>query len=199
MEDLINIEIAIELDRGKSIHEVAKDFKVKTSYVRDIAQKTFFGEKRITKTKKRRYTNLEKSVLIERIKNGELLKEIAIEEVISESTLRRWCKLSGIIIPRRIENISDDEGNEIRDLLEIYDWQEISKTYNITKETIEALKNPPHSKLNSDTLSYLFELLRENPHSSVNSICRIMKEAGFVVMAVEVNSYKKRLISLKII
>ena len=145
------------------------------------------------------YSNQEKLVMVERIRDGELLEKIAAEEGINQNTLRRWCKMFRIIIPRRIEKISNDERDEIRQLLEDYDWQEISKIYNITKDSIEELKNPPYSQLKPDTLSYLFELLREKPHSSIKKICKIMKEEGFVVKEVEVSSYKKKLKTLKII
>ena len=117
----LNIEIAIELDRGKSVPEVAKEFNLKTSYVRSIANKTFFSDKRIIKTKKRSYSDIEKSVLIERIVNGELIDKIADEEGIHKNTLRRWCKMFKVIVPRRIEKISKDEIYEIRELLVIYE------------------------------------------------------------------------------
>ena len=199
MKDILNIEIAIQLDRGKSISELAKEFNVKTSFVRTIAKKTFSLDKRIIKTKKRRYSNIERSVLVERIVNGEILEEIAVEEGINENTLRRWCKMFRVIIPRRIEKISNDERNEIRELLRTHDWQEISKIYNINIDVIEEIKNPPHVQLDTETLSYLFELLREKPNTSVKTICKIMKEEGFNVMEVEVSSYKKKLRSLSII
>ena len=198
-KEIKNIEIAIELDRGVSITEVAKKFKVKKTYVNSIANKSLNAEKKLTRIAKKRYTDPEKLVLLERIENGELLREIAIEEGISENTLRGWCRLFGIIVPRRIEKISENERNEIRELLENNDWEEISKIYNITKDAIKELKDPPHSRLDVNTLSYLFELLRERPNVSVKSICKIMNEAGLNVKAFEVNSYKKRLSSLKII
>lgn len=199
MKDFVNIKIAIELDRGKSVLEVAKEFKVKTNYVKAIAKKTIFFEKKITRKQKRKHTHSERSVLVERIGKGELLEEISVEEGVSQNTLRRWCKLYKVVIPRRIEKISDEERNEIRELLENNDWKEISKIYNISKDVVEELKDPPHCQLDSETLSYLFELLREKPQISVNSICKIMKEEGFVVFSDAVRSYKKRLRSLKII
>ena len=199
MKDIINIEIAIELDRGKSISEVAKKFNVKTTFVRAIAKKTILSNKRLIKTQKRRYSNQERSVLVERIRNGELFEKIVAEEGINENTLRRWCKMFRVIIPRKIEKISNDERDEIRELLRNHDWQEISNIYNITKDTIEEIKYPPHNQLDTDTLTYLFEVLREKPNTSVKTICRIMKEEGFVVMEDEVNSYKKRLRLLGII
>ena len=156
MKDILNIQIAIELDKGKSISEVAREFNVKKTYVRVIARKTILSEKRLKKTKKRRYSNQEKLVLVERIRDGELLEKIAAEEGINQNTLRRWCKMFRVILPRRIEKISNDERDEIRELLRSHDWQEISKIYNITKDAIEELKNLPHNQLDSDTLTYLF-------------------------------------------
>ena len=50
-EELLNIEIAIELDSGKSIPEIAEKFAVKLAAVKAVAKKTGFTEQKITKTK----------------------------------------------------------------------------------------------------------------------------------------------------
>ncbi len=198
-EELLNIEIAIELDRGKSIPEIAEKFAVKLAVVKAVAKKTGFTEQKITKTKNRRLSQAERGVLVERIANGEAFEDIAAEAGITASTLRRWCKQLEVTVPRRIEQISLAEQREIRELLEEQDWREIAFAYNISLDVIEELKEPEHRQLNTETLSYLFELLRERPRASSKILCGIAKEAGLDIPDSAVNSYRKRLKLLGII
>jgi len=198
-EELLNIEIAIELDSGKSIPEIAEKFAVKLAVVKAVAKKTGFTEQKITKTKNRRFSQAERGVLVERIANGEAFEDIAAEAGITASTLRRWCKQLEVTVPRRIEQISLAEQREIRELLEEQDWREIAFAYNISLDVIEELKEPEHRQLNAETLSYLFELLRERPRASSKILCGIAKEAGLEIPDSAVNSYRKRLKLLGII
>jgi transposase len=198
-EELLNIEIAIELDSGKSIPEIAEKFAVKLAVVKAVAKKTGFTEQKITKTKNRRFSQAERGVLVERIANGEAFEDIAAEAGITASTLRRWCKQLEVTVPRRIEQISLAEQREIRELLEEQDWREIAFAYNISLDVIEELKEPEHRQLNTETLSYLFELLRERPRASSKILCGIAKEAGLEIPDSAVNSYRKRLKLLGII
>lgn len=198
-EELLNIEIAIELDSGKSIPEIAEKFAVKLAVVKAVAKKTGFTEQKITKTKNRRFSQAERGVLVERIANGEAFEDIAAEAGITASTLRRWCKQLEVTVPRRIEQISLAEQREIRELLEEQDWREIAFAYNISLDVIEELKEPEHRQLNTETLSYLFELLRERPRTSSKILCGIAKEAGLDIPDSAVNSYRKRLKLLGII
>ncbi|MCH2265033.1 MAG: hypothetical protein MK515_01025 [SAR324 cluster bacterium] len=198
-EELLNIEIAIELDSGKSIPEIAEKFAVKLAVVKAVAKKTGFTEQKITKTKNRRLSQAERGVLVERIANGEAFEDIAAEAGITASTLRRWCKQLEVTVPRRIEQISLAEQREIRELLEEQDWREIAFAYNISLDVIEELKEPEHRQLNTETLSYLFELLRERPRASSKILCGIAKEAGLEIPDSAVNSYRKRLKLLGII
>ena len=198
-EELLNIEIAIELDSGKSIPEIAEKFAVKLAVVKAVAKKTGFTEQKITKTKNRRFSQAERGVLVERIANGEAFEDIAAEAGITASTLRRWCKQLEVTVPRRIEQISLAAQREIRELLEEQDWREIAFAYNISLDVIEELKEPEHRQLNTETLSYLFELLRERPRASSKILCGIAKEAGLDIPDSAVNSYRKRLKLLGII
>tara|TARA_B100000700_G_C15047828_1_gene858799 strand:- start:3383 stop:4003 length:621 start_codon:yes stop_codon:yes gene_type:complete len=197
--DTLNIEIAIELDRGKSVNEIAKKFNVSKNFVKQINKNFFLVDSKKKIPKKRRFSNDEKSVLVERISNGESLEFISYEQDITENTLRRWCKSTGVIIPRNIEKISSKEKKEIRELLEKNDRQYIARLYNISDDTIEELNTPVHSNLDTETLTYLFEVLRENPNCSSKKICKIMNNEGFFIKEEEAISYKKRLISLEIL
>ena len=83
--------------------------------------------------------------------------------------------------------------------MEDRDWQEIARTYKISREATEELREPAHSQLNAETLCYLFELLRELPSASSKKLCGIAKGAGLDIPESAVSSYRKRLQSLKII
>ena len=78
-------------------------------------------------------------------------------------------------------------------------WQDIAQAYNVSRDAIVELKEPAHRQLDTETLSYLFELLREQPAASAKKLCRIAKEAGLDIPENAVSSYRKRLKSLNII
>ena len=198
-KELQNIEIAIELDRGKNIIEVAEMFGVKIKFVKSIAEKTASLDQKTKMAKIRRFSEAERGILVERIESGESLEDIAEEAGVTRSTLRRWCKQCGVNVPRRLEQISLAEQKEIRELLEEQDFREIARTYNISLNTTEELREPAHSHLNVESLSYLFELLRERPSASSKKLCKIAKDAGMDIPESAVSSYRKRLQSLKII
>ena len=113
--------------------------------------------------------------------------------------MRRWCKLRGITPPRILEQISLAEQREIRELLEEQVWQDIAQAYNVSRDAIEELKEPAHRQLDTETLSYLFELLREQPAAGSKKLCGIAKEAGLDIPENAVSSYRRRLKSLNII
>ncbi len=197
--ELLQIELAIELDQGKSVSEVAELFGVTIAVVNAVAKKSGSAERNIRKVKTRRFSDAEKTVLVERIATGEALEDIAAEVGITEITIRRWCKNYGVSVPRNIGRISLAEQREIRELLEEQDTQEIAQAYNISRETVEELQEPLHSMLDAETLSYLFELLRERPRSSDKILCGIAKEAGLQIPESAVGSYRKRLKILDLI
>ena len=91
------------------------------------------------------------------------------------------------------------EKGEIRELLNDNNWQEIALAYNISIDTIEEIAEPPHRNLNSESLSFLFEILREQPLASAKKLCRIASEAGLTISEKAVSSYRKRLKLLGII
>ena len=197
--ELLQIELAIELDQGKSVSEVAELFGVTIAFVNAVAKKSGSAEPNIRKIKARRFPEAEQTVLVERIAIGEALEDIAAEAGISEITIRRWCKKHGVSVPRNIGRISLAEQREIRELLEEQDPQEIAQAYNISRDTVEELQEPLHSMLDAETLSYLFELLRERPHASDKILCGIAKEAGLEIPESAVGSYRKRLKILDLI
>ena len=192
-EELILIKIAIALDQGLSKSEVAKNFKVKISTVNSAARKSEYSKPYKKKITKRRFTDIERRILVERIASGESIDSIATEQGITQKTIRLWCKKNNINIPRDIEQIKLTERIEIRKLTELNSAKEIAAAYNITIDAAEELGEPPYNDLDTETLSYLYELIREKPKASDKVICRIAKEAKFKINEEAVNSYRLRL------
>ena len=191
--ELLQIELAIELDQGKSVSEVSKNFGVTAAYVRAVKNKCRDDNQIINKIKTRRFSEAEQTLMVERIATGESFEDIAAEAGITESTVRRWCKKHGVSVPRNIEQISYNEQYEIRELLEEQDPQEIAQAYNISSDAIKELQEPLHSMLDVEKLSYLFELLRERPRASERILCKIAKKGGLEIPESAVRSYRKRL------
>ena len=198
-EELLHIEIAVELEQGKTTNEVAEKFGIKLLVVKAI-EKIIGADTPQTKTvKSRRFSEAEREVLVGRIEAGETLEDLGSETGVTEDTLRRWCKLRGITPPRILEQISLVEQREIRELREEQVWHEIAQAYNLSRDAIEELKEPAHRHLDTETLSYLFELLREQPAAAAKQLCGIAKEAGLDIAENAVSSYRIRLKSLNII
>ncbi|MEC9361287.1 MAG: helix-turn-helix domain-containing protein [SAR324 cluster bacterium] len=198
-EDILKIELAIELDKGRSVSEVAENFGVTTAFVRAVKKNCGDEYPKINKIKTRRFSEDEQTLLVERIQNGESLEDIAAEAEITESTVRRWCKKRGVSVPRNIEQISLTEQNEIRELMEGQDLSEIAQAYNISRDAFKELQEPLHSMLDVEKLSYLFELLRERPRASDRILCKIAKRGGLEIPETAVGSYRKRLKMLDLI
>ncbi|HIM43678.1 MAG TPA: hypothetical protein EYI92_00525, partial [Deltaproteobacteria bacterium] len=73
-EELLHIEIAVELDQGKSTNEVAEKFGIKLLVVKAIA-KIIGADQPQTKTvKSRRFSEAEREVLVGRIEAGETVE-----------------------------------------------------------------------------------------------------------------------------
>ena len=197
--ELLQIELAIELDQGNSVSAVAEKFGVTIAVVNAVLKKSSSSEPNIRKIKTRRFSDAEQTVLVERIETGETLEDIAAEAGITKITIRRWCKKHGVSVPRNIEQISLAEQSEIRELLEEQTPLEIAQAYNTSLDIVEELQEPLHSILDAEALSYLFELLRELPRASDKILCGIAKEAGLEIPESAVGSYRKRLKILDLI
>ena len=91
------------------------------------------------------------------------------------------------------------EKGEIRELLNDNNWREIARAYNTSIDTIEEIAEPPHRNLDSESLSFLFEILREQPLASAKKLCGTASEAGLKIPERAVSSYRKRLKLLGII
>ena len=196
-EDLLQIQIAIELDRGRKVAEIASEFQVSEKKVRNIARNAGLLESKKSTSARKRLSEEEKEVLLGRIEAGEDPEELASGVGIKTSTLLRWCKVKGIEIPRRLEQISQKERKEIREMLEEYSWKEVARAYRLSLEALEILKEPAYRKLDSSVLAFLFELFKENPKISDSKVLESASQLGIEVTKEEVESYRKRLRDMK--
>ena len=196
-EDLLQIQIAIELDRGRKVAEIASEFQVPEKKVRTIARNAGLLESKKSSSARKRLSEEEKEVLLGRIEAGEDPEELASGVGIKTSTLLRWCKVKGIEVPRRLEQLSQKERKEIREMLEEYSWKEVAQAYRLSLEALEALKEPAYRKLDSSVLAFLFELFKENPKISDSKVLESASQLGIEVTKEEVESYRKRLRDMK--
>ena len=197
--ELINIQVAIELDKGKKIAEIAEKFGLGISSVKAVARKLASGNQQKKTKRSLRFTDSERELLVGRIEAGESVEDICTDAGVTEKTLRRWCKRLGVRVPRRLDQISLVEKGEIRELLNESHWREIALAYNTSIDAIEEIAEPPHRNLDNESLSFLFEILREQPHASAKKLCGSASEAGLTIPEKAVNSYRKRLKLLGII
>ena len=196
-EDLLQIQIAIELDRGRKVAEIASEFHVPEKKVRNIARNAGLLESKKSTSARKRLSEEEKEILLSRIEAGEDPEELASGVGIKTSTLLRWCKVKGIEVPRRLEQLSQKERKEIREMLEEYSWKEVTQAYRLSLEALEALKEPAYRKLDSSVLAFLFELFKENPKISDSKVLESASQLGIEVTKEEVESYRKRLRDMK--
>ena len=196
-EDLLQIQIAIELDRGRKVAEIASEFQVPEKKVLNIARNAGLLESKKSTSARKRLSEEEKEVLLGRIEAGEDPEELASGVGIKTSTLLRWCKVKGIEVPRRLEQLSQKERKEIREMLEEYSWKEVAQAYRLSLEVLEALKEPAYRKLDSSVLAFLFELFKENPKISDSKVLESASQLGIEVTKEEVESYRKRLRDMK--
>ena len=138
-EDLLQIQIAIELDRGRKVAEIASEFQVPEKKVRSIARNAGLLESKKNTSARKRLSEEEKEVLLGRIEAGEDPEELASGVGIKTSTLLRWCKVKGIEVPRRLEQLSQKERKEIREMLEESSWKDVAQAYRLSLEALEAL------------------------------------------------------------
>ncbi len=191
--ELINIHVAIELDKGKKIAEVAEKFDLKISTVRAVARELLAGKQPKKAVKSRRFSDSEIELLVGRIGAGESIKDICFVEGVTEKTLRRWCRQRGVSVPRRLNQISLVERGEVMELLNENNWRDIAHAYNISIDEIEEIATPPHSNLDIESLGFLFEILREQPNASAKKLSVKAGEVGLSIPESAVSSYRKRL------
>ncbi|MGA0159247.1 MAG: hypothetical protein ACO3NG_12390, partial [bacterium] len=163
----------------------------------NIARNAGLLESKKSSSARKHLSEEEKEVLLGRIEAGEDPEELASGVGIKTSTLLRWCKVKGIEVPRRLEQLSQKERKEIREMLEEYSWKEVARAYRLSLEALEILKEPAYRKLDSSVLAFLFELFKENPKISDSKVLESASQLGIEVTKEEVESYRKRLRDMK--
>ena len=172
---------------------------MKISAVKAVSRELTPDNQKRKTAKNHRFTDSERELLVGRIDAGDSLEDICSDAGVTEKTLRRWCKQHGVKIPRRLDQISLVEKGEIGELLNDNNWHEIALAYNISIDTIEEIAEPPHKNLDSESLSFLFEILREQPLASAKKLCGTASKAGLTIPERAVSSYRERLKLLGII
>ncbi len=198
LEEFLNIEIAVELDKGVDIDEVARLFGVSIKRVKQIAREGDLLKPRKHAPSTKRFNEAEKGVLVERVEAGEELEEVALSAGVNPQTLKRWCLLKGIRIPRALNSLSKKEMLEIREMLEQYDWREVAGAYNLSHSAVEALREPAYRKLDPASLGFLFELFKEQPGITTGRVIAIARKAGMDISAEAVDSYRDRLKKIRV-
>ena len=193
----MQIQIAIELDQGREMSEIASEFGVPVTRVRKIAKDAGLLKSERQVSSRKRLSDDEKELLMRRIEEGDDPEELAVSVGLKASSLLRWCHVRGIRVPRNLDQISMKERKEIRQMLEEYSWQEVAKAYQLNLEAIEELREPAYRKLDSGVLAFLYELFKENPKITPSKVLESAVPLEIEVNQEEVESYRKRLKEMK--
>lgn len=194
-----HIEIAIELDKGYSFEEVAKQFGVSTQMVRKLAVATGL---RVTQTrkssKKKKLFEEDTKRIVERIEAGDLLEEIALDFEVSVHAIRQLCQRKWGFIPRALHHLKRSEIQEIREFLAAEEsLVEIARAYNLAYATVVELQEEEYKKLDFATLGFLYEAFMENPEATPPVLKRLAQKKGFALSENAILSYQNRLKKLR--
>ena len=198
-DEFVNIQIAIDLDKGLNIKEISKKYQVTQKIVKKIAYKSDFLK--ITKkgTSKPKFDENFKLDLLKKIENGESITDVALSGGVTVQTLRRWCKKKGLRVKKSYEELSKKERKEIREMLAKFKLEEVTKLYSLSNDAIKKLKVPLYKNLDPSILSYLFELITKEQIFSVKKLIKILREDNIIITEDDINSFIKRLKSIDII
>ncbi len=199
LEEYQQIEIAIELDKGRSIESVADQFGISTQFIRNIAIKAGFSSPKKKKRSRSALNAEDQNQILDLILEGEELTTIALDFDISVASLRQLCKRHNVPIPRSQYQLTKTECAEIRELLTANEpLEEIARAYNISRATVESLQEG-YRQLDELALGFLYETLLENPDFTAQSIRKLAKKAGFEIDESIILSYHARLKKLHLI
>ena len=193
-DGLGRIRIAVELDSGDTEQEVAERLGIPVSLVREVATSSGFREKQGTPQRSRRTSEAERSVAVSRIAGGAAPEQIAEEIGVTVLLLTRWCRQQGVTAGRSLEQLSVAEQQEVRQLLESGEAEaEVREAYGLTREALEELQEPEYQELDSESLGFLYEILREQPRASNRRIAQMAGDAGLELLETAVVAYRQRL------
>ena len=191
-DGLGRIRIAVELDSGDTEQEVAERLGIPVSLVREVATSAGFREKQGTPQRSRRTSEAERSVAVSRIAGGAAPEQIAEEIGVTILLLTRWCRQQGVTAGRSLEQLSVAEQQEVRQLLESGE-AEVREAYGLTREALEELQEPEYRELDSESLGFLYEILREQPRASNRRVAQLAEDAGLELPETAVAAYRQRL------
>ena len=191
-DGLGRIRIAVELDSGDTEQEVAERLGIPVSLVREVATIAGFREKQGTPQRSRRTSEAERSVAVLRIAGGAAPEQIAEEIGVTILLLTRWCRQQGVTVGRSLEQLSVAEQQEVRQLLESGE-AEVREAYGLTREALEELQEPEYRELDSESLGFLYEILREQPRASNRRVAQLAEDAGLELPETAVAAYRQRL------
>lgn len=193
-DGLGRIRIAVELDSGGTEQEVASLLGIPVSLVQEVATTAGFREKQGASKRSRRTTEAERSVAVSRIAGGESPERIAEEIGVTVPLLARWCRRQGVTGGRTLDQLSGAEQKEVRQLLESGEQEaEVREAYGLTREALEELQEPEYQELDSESLGFLYEILREQPRASNRRIAQMAGDAGLELLETAVVAYRQRL------
>ena len=191
---LRHIQIAVELDTGRTEQEVSAQLGVPMALVREVATAAGLREIRSTPKRSRRTTEAERTVAVSRIAGGESPERIAEEIGVTIQLLSRWCRQQGVSAGRSLEQLSALEQKEVRQLLESGEpEEEVRAAYELTREALESLQEPEYRELDSGSLGFLYEILREQSRASNRRVAQMAREAGLELPEAAVAAYRQRL------
>ncbi|MGK5093407.1 hypothetical protein WDW89_15530 [Deltaproteobacteria bacterium TL4] len=196
IDELRNIEIAIELDKGRSLKDVAESFHVSTDYVRKLAIIAGLATSVPRKKTRTPLTPEEKEILFESILEGEDLELLAAQYEVSSQHIRSLCRQNNISIPRSYHQLNTEERQEIKALSEDHSTQEVAEAYHVTLSTVEKLAEAEYKRLNLRTLGILYEILSANPEASPRFLLKLAEQQELDVNLEDISSYQKRLRTL---
>lgn len=195
LEEYQTIEIAIELDKGRSIESVAEQFEVSRQTIRKLANTASLSKPRKKKTAKKKpsLTQEDREKIIDLVMEGDELEDIALDFDISINTIHKLCRENKVTIPRSSHQLTKTEVQEIRALLDEGESpEEIALAYQVKISSLDDLQME-YKKLDFTSLGVLYEILSENPNASPAKIRNLTKKEGFVIPESVIVSYQNRL------
>ncbi len=199
LDELQRIEIAIELDKGVSHEELASKFSTSKSELKGI-ENLLLNKDTLSKNKVHRKKDIEKdrTLIVQKLMEGELPERIAEQFGVSLKVLRRWAKEEGIVWQRSWSELSATEKREIQSLRENGEtWEEIARAYQLHPNADEFIPLLPYQTLSAAEVGLLMEIFTSTPKVSISGACQLALRAGMKLEFKAIASYKRRWSRLK--
>ena len=194
LDELQRIEIAIELDKGVSYEELASKFSTSKSELKGIenllCNKDTLSKHRVHRKKD---TKKDRTLIVQKLMQGELPERIAEQFEISLKVLRRWAREEGIEWRRSWSELSPTEKREIQNLREDGEnWDEIARAYKLHLNAEEFIPLLPYQTLSAAEVGLLMEIFTSTPNVSISGACQLALRVGMKLEVKAIASYKRR-------